>query len=1115
MSTSGIELLTRSSLNSIRNSSQTSSSLLRDSLASQTTDERNWSWKYLRHQFWLKNLEDLYEHYQQRLHHGYFSVFLLLQVLLCITHVAVLLTMGELYKNLPDIVTYTVVMVLCWPLVTIIFKEKLVHDMPWIPFLTSCVVIVILVIADIGLPLYRVSTYQPRIHFRPAYATQTLLACYIFLPLTENIHAFILGMTVTSCHIAVLGLLVYSEFTDKFQRLASDFIYLLSVNGFGLYFRYMNEVSIRRTFLDRRACVETTFKLDYEKQQEDHLMVSILPRHIVEDVRKDIRNIFQQLKNNPATPLRRKPFSDMYVRSHRNVSVLYADVVNYSQLTVSLQPTKLVETLNELFGRFDEASEERGVLRIKFLGDCYYCVSGIPESNPHHAKSCVDLGLDMIGIIRDVREGCRLKHNLDMRIGIHTGSILSGILGAWKWQFDVWSHDVIIANHMEQAGEPGRVHVTKQTLDHLGSQYKYKPAYGASRSPLLKKYNIETFFIVPDERHSIEENAPELRPIFNRSRSNKGIRRITSNKTGRRSSPDNVGVISRRRTAFMDNNLHQYQETLRKADIHMEKAIKKMQLGLYDRWLCREKIDPLCLTFKELNWELPFIQQADPLFKFYVACSFVVLLAMLLIQGFGMPSSHWIAWMGFGIALAGLIFLLPFTWTHFLWNEYWDPHGDECHVPQPENWLVKLFYHVSFQVVSNAGLRTVLYFVICTILTLCAMLELHITQTCSLVILMNFFFLRIHFQLKLMMGCLIMGIYSCGIWILHPSVFQNGETWNPGMEPQVAHILSIGFLTLSLHLMDRQAEYMNRLDYKWQRRLAAEQEEASTTRLVNKMLLQNILPIHVAELYLNTDRSQDELYHEEYETVAVMFATLTEYSLDGAGSMDSASEMDSLKLLNQIICDFDKILFEPCSLRVEKIKMAGWTYMAACGLDPGRRDSAAGICQKQHFTEHVVLVLARFATKMMRVLQNINRETFQTFKLRIGISHGPVTAGVVGAQKPLYDIWGDAVNMASRMDSTGVPGKIQVTEDTAKVLQQQGIQCEYRGPTYVKGKDYMTTYFVSLNADFHLVETPNTIAEDDEIDSESLEESESQTQEERIYMEDTYYISHNDLNTKL
>lgn len=92
-------------------------------------------------------------------------------------------------------------------------------------------------------------------------------------------------------------------------------------------------------------------------------------------------------------------------------------------------------------------------MRIKFLGDCYYCVSGVPIKNKRHAKNCVDLGLRMIKDIRDVRQSRDL--NIDMRIGIHSGSIISGVIGACKWQYDIWSSDVNIANKMESTGEPG------------------------------------------------------------------------------------------------------------------------------------------------------------------------------------------------------------------------------------------------------------------------------------------------------------------------------------------------------------------------------------------------------------------------------------------------------------------------------------------------------------------------------------------------------------------------------------------------------------------------------------------------------------------------------------
>nr|CAI5841868.1 unnamed protein product [Callosobruchus analis] len=87
------------------------------------------------------------------------------------------------------------------------------------------------------------------------------------------------------------------------------------------------------------------------------------------------------------------------------------------------------------------------------------------------------------------------------------------------------------------------------------------------------------------------------------------------------------------------------------------------------------------------------------------------------------------------------------------------------------------------------------------------------------------------------------------------------------------------------------------------------------------------------------------------------------------------------------------------------------------------------------------------------------------FFIPLGLNHGPVIAGVVGAQKPQYDIWGNTVNVASRMDSCGVLGRIQATDVTATVLMNAGYQCECRGPTYVKGKGTLTTYFVKTQFD--------------------------------------------------
>lgn len=111
--------------------------------------------------------------------------------------------------------------------------------------------------------------------------------------------------------------------------------------------------------------------------------------------------------------------------------------------------------------------------------------------------------------------------------------------------------------------------------------------------------------------------------------------------------------------------------------------------------------------------------------------------------------------------------------------------------------------------------------------------------------------------------------------------------------------------------------------------------------------------------------------------------------------------------------------------------------------------------------------MVSFGTALMKTLARINKDALQEFKLRIGISCGPVIAGVVGALKPQYDIWGDTVNVASRMDSSGIIGRINVTHTVANVLMKcSQLELECRGPVMIKGKGEMVTYLVKTAFDF-------------------------------------------------
>lgn len=117
-----------------------------------------------------------------------------------------------------------------------------------------------------------------------------------------------------------------------------------------------------------------------------------------------------------------------------------------------------------------------------------------------------------------------------------------------------------------------------------------------------------------------------------------------------------------------------------------------------------------------------------------------------------------------------------------------------------------------------------------------------------------------------------------------------------------------------------------------------------------------------------------------------------------------------------------QLTYEKDFARVEKIKLVGSTYMAASGLTSSHRGSSEAIDNN----ESSLITMVKFASAMGKALERQNQKQSLNFRLRIGIDYGPVIAGVVGAQKPLYDIWGNTVNMASRLESTGQLDELQV-----------------------------------------------------------------------------------------
>ncbi|XP_029991515.1 adenylate cyclase type 9 isoform X2 [Sphaeramia orbicularis] len=267
-------------------------------------------------------------------------------------------------------------------------------------------------------------------------------------------------------------------------------------------------------------------------------------------------------------------------------------------------------------------------------------------------------------------------------------------------------------------------------------------------------------------------------------------------------------------------------------------------------------------------------------------------------------------------------------------------------------------------------------------------------------------------------------------------------------------VLAFFLLLLLVWFLNREFEVSYRLHYHGNVEADKHRSKIQTMRDQAEWLLGNIIPIHVADQLKVT-----QSYSKNHDSVGVIFASIVNFSEFYEESYEGGKEC--YRVLNELIGDFDELLRKDEFCSVEKIKTIGATYMAASGLNVRQ------MAENEDESPHAHLrALFNFALEMMGVLDDFNKNMLGFgFKLRIGYNHGPLTAGVIGTTKLLYDIWGDTVNIASRMDSTGVECRVQVSEESHAVLSAMGLEFDYRGTVNVKGKGQMRTFLYPKSGD--------------------------------------------------
>jgi class 3 adenylate cyclase len=209
--------------------------------------------------------------------------------------------------------------------------------------------------------------------------------------------------------------------------------------------------------------------LSGEKKRSETLLLNILPRATANELKQNGR---------------------VEAVKFEEVTVLFTDFYRFSALAEQTDPEVLVSSIDLYFKKFDEITRRFGIEKIKTIGDAYMCAGGLPTPNSTHAMDVVNAAMEISRFVNDILPQQDGLPHFQIRIGIHTGPVVAGIVGLEKWQYDIWGDTVNIAARMEEAGLPGRINLSEATYDKIKDRHpcEYRGEIEVKNRGKLKMY---------------------------------------------------------------------------------------------------------------------------------------------------------------------------------------------------------------------------------------------------------------------------------------------------------------------------------------------------------------------------------------------------------------------------------------------------------------------------------------------------------------------------------------------------------------------------------------------------------------------------------------------------